>query len=86
MLPDVDIASSGFPVLYKASLKPMSSKLLFRLQVMRRSVVPLSWSQMYLTVPMWTGPKRSQEERVDVFAAHHVVRRVAADSLARQVV
>ena len=31
MLPDVDFAFSEVTVLYKASLKPMSSKLLFRL-------------------------------------------------------
>ena len=48
--------------------------------------MPQSWRQMYLTVPMWTGPNSPQEEQVDVFAEHPVVRRVAADGLARRVV
>ena len=41
-----------------------------------------SWCQMWLTVPTWTGPNSPQEEQVDVFAEHPVVRRVAADGLA----
>ena len=40
MLLDVDFSFSRLPVLYEASLKPMSSKLLFRLDVIRRLGVP----------------------------------------------
>ena len=82
MLRDVDFAFSGLPVLYEASLKPMSSKLLFRLKAMRKSSVAQSWRQMCLTVPMGTGPNSPQEEQVDVFAEHPVVRSVATDGLA----
>ena len=48
--------------------------------------MPRSWRQMWLTVPMWTGPNSQQEEQVDVFAEHPVVRRFAADSLALRAV
>ena len=48
--------------------------------------MPQSWRKMRSTASIWMGPSSQQNEQVDVFAEHLVVRRVATDGHVRPAV